>query len=164
MTVKILNVLNSLSWNRFSGKRKTFFKKLGYRFLIESTKIENSSFAYETAISEANVKINKMVLQNRPIAKNGVLPVTTLFFLKILFHFKKSYKELICCTNNPNTHICTFCKRWSFIWRWLPLLVSLRNLETSQANYSTIFRVKNATFSGYCFYMNTNISTFSNLH
>ena len=24
---------------------------------------------------------------------------------------------MICCTNNPNTHICTFCKRWSFIWR-----------------------------------------------
>ena len=59
--MKILNVLNSLFWNRFSGERKTFLKKLEYLFLVESTKIENSSFAYETAISEANVKINKMV-------------------------------------------------------------------------------------------------------
>ena len=164
MTVKILNVLNSLSWNRFPGKRKTFSKKLGYRFLTESTKIENSSFAYETVISEANVKINKVVTTKSTYRKERSFASNYFVFLKILFHFKKSCKELICCTNNPNTHICTFCKRWSFIWRWLTLLVSLRNLETSQANYSTIFRIKNATFSGYCFYINTNISTFSNLH
>ena len=23
----------------------------------------------------------------------------------------------LACTNNLNAHICTFCKRWSFIWR-----------------------------------------------
>ena len=56
-------------------------------------------------------------LQNGPITKNGVLPVTTLFFWKFCFSLRTSYKELICCTNNPNAHICTFCKRWSFIWR-----------------------------------------------
>ena len=32
------------------------FKKLEYRFLVESTKIENASFPYKTAISEANAK------------------------------------------------------------------------------------------------------------
>ena len=37
------------------------FKKLEYRFLVESTKIENASFPYKTAISEANVETNKMV-------------------------------------------------------------------------------------------------------
>ena len=42
-------------------KTKTFFKKLEYRFLVESTKIENVSFPYKTAISETNVKTNKMV-------------------------------------------------------------------------------------------------------
>ena len=38
-----------------------FFKKLEYRFLVESTKIENASFPYKTVVSEANVKTNKMV-------------------------------------------------------------------------------------------------------
>ena len=33
----------------------------------------------------------------------------------------------------------------------------LRNLQTSWANNSRILRIKNAKFSGYCFYMNTNI-------
>ena len=35
---------------------KTFFKKLEYRFLVEATKIENTSFPFKTALSEANVK------------------------------------------------------------------------------------------------------------
>ena len=41
-------------------KEKTFSKKLEYRFLVESTKIENASVPYKTAISEANVKTNRM--------------------------------------------------------------------------------------------------------
>ena len=40
---------------------KTFFKKLEYRFLVESTKTENALFTYKTAISKANVKTNRMV-------------------------------------------------------------------------------------------------------
>ena len=40
---------------------KTFFKKLEYCFLVERTKIEKESFPYKTAISEVNVKTNRMV-------------------------------------------------------------------------------------------------------
>ena len=36
---------------------KNFFKKLEYRFLVESTKIENASFPQ----SEIHVKTNRMV-------------------------------------------------------------------------------------------------------
>ena len=32
-----------------------------YRFLVETTKIENTSFPFKTALSEANVKRNRMV-------------------------------------------------------------------------------------------------------
>ena len=39
---------------------KTFFKKLEYSFLVESTKIENAIFLYIIALSEANVKTNGM--------------------------------------------------------------------------------------------------------
>ena len=34
-------------------------------------------------------------------------------------------------------------------------IVPLRNLQTSQANNSKIFRIQNAKFSGCCFHMNT---------
>ena len=36
-------------------KTKTFSKKLQYRFLVETTKIENTSFSFKSALSEANV-------------------------------------------------------------------------------------------------------------
>ena len=55
-------------------------------------------------------------VQNRPVTKNGVLPVTTLFFRKHCFRLRASYKELIWCNNDPNVHIPISCKRWSFIW------------------------------------------------
>ena len=58
--------------------------------------------------------------------RTGVLPVTTWFFWKFYFSLRTSYKKLICCTNNPNAHICTFCKSWSFIW-WCFFPVSIYN-------------------------------------
>ena len=48
------------------------FQKLEYRFLVESTKIESTIFPYKTALSEANVKINRIGLQNSRITKNEV--------------------------------------------------------------------------------------------
>ena len=104
---------------------KTFFKKLKYRLLVETTKIENTSFPFKTALSETNVKTNRMAikfifcgksivvikmdllqrvefcqkpmlrqiewqLQNGPITKSGVLPVTTLFFWKNFSSFRTS--------------------------------------------------------------------------
>ena len=33
----------------------------------------------------------------------------------------------------------------------------LKNLQTSQANNSRVLRVKNAKYSGHCFYMNANV-------
>ena len=50
-----------LTLKQTSRKTKTFFKKLEYSFLVESTKIRNASFPYKTAISEATVKTNRMV-------------------------------------------------------------------------------------------------------
>ena len=60
-SVEVLNVFNTLALKQIFWKTKTFFKKLEYRFLVRSTKIENAPFPYKTAISEANVETNKMV-------------------------------------------------------------------------------------------------------
>ena len=56
-----LSVFNTLTLKQIFWKKKTFFKKLEYLFLVKSSKIENASFLYKTAISEANVKTNRIV-------------------------------------------------------------------------------------------------------
>ena len=42
-------------------ENENFFQKTGVPFLVERTKIEKASFPYKTAISEANVKINRII-------------------------------------------------------------------------------------------------------
>ena len=60
-SMKILSDFNTLTLKLNFLENKTFFKKLEYCFLVESTKIENASFPYKTTISESNVKTNRMV-------------------------------------------------------------------------------------------------------
>ena len=60
-SVKVSNVFNTLTLRQISWKTKTFFKKQDYRFLVETTKIENTSFPFKTALSEAIVETNRMV-------------------------------------------------------------------------------------------------------
>ena len=59
-SVKVLNVFNTLTLIQIFLKTKTFFKKLEHLFLVETTKIQNTSFPFKTALSEANVKTNRM--------------------------------------------------------------------------------------------------------
>ena len=125
--MKILNVFNTLILKQIFRKTKGLFEKLEYRFLVESTKIESASFSYKTTISEANLRQIEWWLQNGPITKNGVFPVTNFFFWKFCFSLRTSYKELFCCTSNPNAHICTFGMRWSFIWRCFFLVSILKS-------------------------------------
>ena len=51
---------------------------------------------------------------------------------------------MICCINNPNAYICTFCKRWSFIDGAFSLWVSL-TLQTHHVD-STLKRCGNGRF------------------
>ena len=59
-SLEILNVLNVVTLEQIFWKTETFSKKLEYRFLGESTKIENTSFPYKTAMSKAIAKTNRM--------------------------------------------------------------------------------------------------------
>ena len=59
-SVKVSNVFNSLNLKQICRKTKTFFKNLEYRFSVETTKIENTSLPFKTALSEPNVKTNRM--------------------------------------------------------------------------------------------------------
>ena len=49
-----------LTLKQIFWKTKAFFKKLEYRFSVETTEIENTSCPFKTAQSEANVKTNRM--------------------------------------------------------------------------------------------------------
>ena len=75
-------------------KAKAFFKKLEYSFLVESTKIENASFLQKTAISEANVKTNKMVSIKWTYHKERSFVSNYFLFLKNLFQFKNLLKRV----------------------------------------------------------------------
>ena len=61
MVLGILNVFNTLTLKQIFSKTKTFsLKKLENSFVVESTMIESETYPYKTALSEANVKANRM--------------------------------------------------------------------------------------------------------
>ena len=94
-SVKVLNVFNTLTLIQIFWKTKTFFKKMEYRFLVETTTIENTSFPFKTALLEANVKTNRMATTKWTYHKEWSLASFCLFshslnvILKFLpiFHF-----------------------------------------------------------------------------
>ena len=69
---------------------KTFFKKLEYRFFVESTEIKNASFLYKTALPEADIEINRIGgtkwtrQKQRSFASNNFF----FFFLKTFLQSK----------------------------------------------------------------------------
>ena len=112
-----MNVFNTLTLKQIFWKMKSFFKKLEYHVLVESTKIENAALPYKTALPETNVKTNSQ---------------RTVFYqqlLNICFQFKNLLQKLIWCTNYRNVRIHTFCQRWSFIFGCFSMRVSLKRLR-----------------------------------
>ena len=87
-SVKIWNVFNSLTLKQIFWKTKNSFKKPEYRFLVESTRIENASFPYKTSISEANVKTNKVVTTKWAYQIERSFTSNYSIILKMLFQFK----------------------------------------------------------------------------
>ena len=83
-----LNAFNTLTLKPIFSKTITFFKKLEYRFLVESTNIENATFPYKAALSEANVKTNGMGSTKRIYHKERSFANNCLIFSKILIQFK----------------------------------------------------------------------------
>ena len=80
--------LQTLTLKQILWKTKIFFIKLENRLLVESTTIENAPFSYKTAISEANVKTNRMVRAKWTYHKERSFASNHFIFSKILFQFK----------------------------------------------------------------------------
>ena len=80
---KTWDTWDTLTLKQIFRKTKIFFKKLECCFLVESTKIENGSLPYKTAISEANVKTNRMVSTKWTYHKERSFASNYFIFLKI---------------------------------------------------------------------------------
>ena len=100
----------------FLENENLFKKNWSTVFYLKALKLKTHNFYIKPPYQRPMLRQLEWWLQNGPITKNGVLPVTTFFFWKFCFSLRTSHKELIWCTNYPNVHIPTFCKRWSFIW------------------------------------------------
>ena len=90
-SLQILNVFNTLTSKEIFWKTQTLFKNLEYRFLVESTKIENATFPYKTALSEVNFKTNKTGSTKWTYHKDWSFASNYFIFSKILFQFKKPH-------------------------------------------------------------------------
>ena len=84
----ILNVYNTVTFKQIIWKTKTFFKKLEYRFLVESTKIEKVTFPCKTALPEPNKKTSRMGSTKWIYHKERSFASNYFIFLKILFRSK----------------------------------------------------------------------------
>ena len=80
--LEILNVIYVLTLKQINWKMKTFFKKLEYCFLVESTKIENVTFPNKTALQEINFKTSR-------IGSSGTTCQELLSFWKFRFSLRR---------------------------------------------------------------------------
>ena len=97
-----LEVSNTLTLKQIFWKTKTFFKKLEYYFLHESTKIENASFPYKTVMSEANVQTNRMEGTKWTYHKERSFASNCFFLKKVLFQCKKLLQRVDLMYQQPS--------------------------------------------------------------
>ena len=86
-SVKVSNVFKTLTLKKISWKTKTFFKNLEYCFLVGTTKIEITSFPFKSALSEANVKTNRLETTKWTYHKEWSFGSNYFIFLENLFQF-----------------------------------------------------------------------------
>ena len=98
-SLEILSVFNTLTLKQIFWKTQTFFEKLEHWFLGESTKIENAACPYKLLCQKPMLRKIEWIVLNGAIPKNGILPVTSLFFRKLCFNLRMSYQEKIWFTN-----------------------------------------------------------------
>ena len=84
-SAKVSDVFNTLTLKQIFWKKKTFLKKLEYIFLIKTTKIENTSFPFKTALSETNVKTNRMATTKWTYHEEWSFASNYFIFLENLF-------------------------------------------------------------------------------
>ena len=110
-SLEILNVFNTITLKQILWKTQTLFKKLEYWFLVESTKTENTKLLCQKSMFIQT----KWGVQNGLFVKNGVMPVTILYFRKFCFSLRPRIKIWF---EVPTIQMAIFMlfKRWKFLW------------------------------------------------
>ena len=98
-------------------KKANLFKKLEYHFLVESTKIDNITFPYKTALSEANVKTNRMGSTKLTYHKERSFASNHFPFSKILFQFRNLVYRVDLMYQPPKCPYSYFSKALEFYFR-----------------------------------------------
>ena len=89
--LEILNVFTTLTLKLIFWKTKTFFKKPGSCFLVQSAKIEIAIFPYKTALPEANaIRQVEWEVHNRHRETTSLVG-NYFIFLKIFFQNKNLF-------------------------------------------------------------------------
>ena len=135
-------------WTFWTFQRKPFSKNCRTVFWFKGLRLKTHHSHTKLTYQKPVLRQTEWWVQNEPITKNEVLPANTLFFWKFCFILRTSYKEFIWCTNNPNAHIPTFYKHWSFIWRsfslWVSLIIPLPfSLNNGFATFQNYFIISN---------------------
>ena len=92
--LEVSDVFNALTLKEIFWKTKTFFIKLEYQFLVETANTENTSFSFESALSEANVKTNRMVTTKWTNHKEWSFASDYFTFLDNFFQFYNLWKRV----------------------------------------------------------------------
>ena len=77
--------------NTFYGKRKPLSRNWNNIFSLKALRLNTHHFHTKLPNQKPMLRLIEWWVQNEPIAKNGVLPVTTLFFWKSSFSLRTSY-------------------------------------------------------------------------
>ena len=105
-----------------------------YLFVVKSTMIESIIYSGKTALSEANVKTNRMGITKWTYHKEHSFSSSYFIFLKILFHYKSVIKSWFVpntkCPYSYFSKVLEFYLRMFFsLWVSLKLILLLQ-LET----------------------------------
>ena len=84
-SLKVSNVFNTLTLEQIFWKTNTFFKKLEYRFLAETTMTEKNIISIQNCCQKPMLREREWRIQNALITKSGILSVFS--FLENLFQF-----------------------------------------------------------------------------
>ena len=76
-------------WNKFSGKWNSFSKTGVSIFYLKALRLKTHHFHTKLTYQKPMLQQIELWVQNGPIRKNGVWPVTTLYFWKICFSLKE---------------------------------------------------------------------------
>ena len=96
---------------------QTLIKKLEFYFLVESTKIDNITFLYKTALSEANVKTNRMGSTKLTYHKEWSFASNHFPFSEILFEYRNLLYRVDLMYQPPKCPYSYFSKVLEFYFR-----------------------------------------------